>query len=91
MQEWGVLTVVGTTKHHQKILGTSPANGSDDVNSKKVTILFNEFVKLDNPTEKVVVSPPQLEAPEVKVSGKRITGGFARHFKAKYYLHHRFF
>lgn len=56
-----------------KILGTSPANGSDDVNSKKVTILFNEFVKLDNPTEKVVVSPPQLEAPEVKVSGKRIT------------------
>ena len=56
-----------------KILGTSPANGSDDVNSKKVTILFNEFIKLDNPTEKVVVSPPQLEAPEVKVSGKRIT------------------
>lgn len=56
-----------------KILGTSPANGSDDVNSKKVTILFNEFVKIDNPTEKVVVSPPQLEAPEVKVSGKRIT------------------
>ena len=50
-----------------KILGTSPANGSDDVNSKKVTILFNEFVTLDNPTEKVVVSPPQLEAPEVKV------------------------
>jgi len=56
-----------------KILGTSPANGSDDVNSKKVTILFNEFVTLDNPTEKVVVSPPQLEAPEVKVNGKRIT------------------
>jgi len=56
-----------------KILGTSPANSSDDVNSKKVTILFNEFVTLDNPTEKVVVSPPQLEAPEVKVNGKRIT------------------
>ena len=45
-----------------KILGTSPANGSDDVNSKKVTILFNEFVKLDNPTEKVVVSPPTIRS-----------------------------
>ena len=43
------------------ILGTSPADGSNDVNSKKVTILFDEFITLSNPTEKVVVSPPQLE------------------------------
>ena len=47
------------------ILGTSPADGSNDVNSKKVTILFDEFITLSNPTEKVVVSPPQLETPEV--------------------------
>ena len=56
-----------------RILGTSPADGSNDVNSKKVTILFNEFITLNNPTEKVVVSPPQLETPEIKVSGKHIT------------------
>lgn len=55
------------------ILGTSPADGSNDVNSKKVTILFDEFITLSNPTEKVVVSPPQLETPEIKVSGRKIT------------------
>lgn len=56
-----------------KILATSPADRATDVNSKKVTILFNEFIKLDNPSEKVVVSPPQLETPEIKAQGKRIS------------------
>lgn len=56
-----------------KILGQSPADRSTDVNSRKISILFDEFIKLDNPTEKVVVSPPQLEAPEIKTNGKRIT------------------
>lgn len=56
-----------------RILGESPAIGSTDVNSKKITIYFDEFIKLDNPTENVVVSPPQLEAPEIKAGGKKIT------------------
>ena len=43
------------------------------VNSKKVNIYFNEFIKLENASEKVVVSPPQIEAPEIKATGKRIT------------------
>ncbi len=30
------------------------------------------IIKLDNPTEKVVVSPPQLEVPEIKAAGKQI-------------------
>ncbi|WP_081819299.1 Ig-like domain-containing protein [Prevotella sp. HUN102] len=56
-----------------KILGSAPADRSTDVNSKKITILFDEFIKLDNPTEKVVVSPPQLEAPIIKGQGKKIS------------------
>ena len=43
-----------------------------NVNQKKINIYFDEFIKLDNPSEKVVVSPPQLEQPEIKGAGRRI-------------------
>ena len=56
-----------------KVVGANPADGGVNVNAKKVTIFFDEFIKLDNPTEKVVVSPPQLETPEIKTAGKKIT------------------
>lgn len=65
-----------------KVLAESPADQSTDVNSKKITIYFDEFVKLDNPSEKVVVSPPQLEAPEIKGGGKKITVKLADSLKA---------
>ena len=28
---------------------------------------------MDNPSEKIIVSPPQIEQPEIKVSGRKIT------------------
>lgn len=39
----------------------------------KFSLYFNELIKVDNPTEKIIVSPPQIETPEIKVSGRRIT------------------
>ena len=56
-----------------RVLAASPSERATDVNSKKVNIYFNEFIKLDNASEKVVVSPPQIEAPEIKATGKHIT------------------
>ena len=41
-----------------RVLGASPTERATDVNSKKVNIYFNEFIKLENASEKVVVSPP---------------------------------
>lgn len=55
-----------------KVVGASPADGAVNVKEKKIDIYFDEFIKVDNPTEKVVVSPPQLEVPEIKGAGKRI-------------------
>ena len=55
-----------------KEIGASPADGAVNVNQKKINIYFDEFIKLDNPSEKVVVSPPQLEQPEIKGAGRRI-------------------
>lgn len=55
-----------------KVIGAEPADGGVRVTAKKVNIYFDEFIKVDNPSEKVVVSPPQLETPEIKASGKKI-------------------
>ena len=56
-----------------RVVGAIPEDGATDVNTNHITIFFDEFIKLDNPSEKVVVSPPQLEAPEIKGAGRRIT------------------
>ena len=40
--------------------------------SKKLYIYFSEYIKLTNASEKVIVSPPQMEQPEITSQGKRI-------------------
>ena len=55
-----------------RITGSHPDNGATGVKTKKVTIDFNEFIKLENASEKVVISPPQTQQPEIKVTGKKI-------------------
>ena len=55
-----------------RITNSHPKNGATGVNTRKVTIDFNEFIKLENANEKVVISPPQIEQPEIKVTGKKI-------------------
>jgi len=65
-----------------KVIGATPADGAVNVKEKKVNIYFDEFIKVDNPTEKVVVSPPQLEMPEIKAAGKRIQVSLVDSLKA---------
>ena len=55
-----------------KIVSTSPADKSTNVKTHKININFDEFVKLENAQEKVIVSPPQLEVPEIKTEGKKV-------------------
>ena len=55
-----------------RIVGSNPAMESTGFKGKKVTIDFNEFIKLENAVEKVIISPPQQEQPEIKVNGKKI-------------------
>lgn len=78
-----VLMVVGCARMGQpdggwydetppRILGSSPRYQATNSHQRRVTIFFDEYIKIDNATEKVVVSPPQLEQPEIKGEGKRI-------------------
>lgn len=55
-----------------RILGASPSDKATEVTDHKMYIYFNEFIKLSDATQKVVVSPPQMEAPDIKDAGKRI-------------------
>lgn len=50
-----------------------PAPNATGVTDGKVVLEFDENIKLENAFEKVVISPPQFEQPQIKYSGKRIT------------------
>ena len=55
------------------MVSSSPALGSvNQKNTKRFTIEFDEYIKLDKPQEKIVFSPPQAKAPEIKASGKKV-------------------
>lgn len=55
------------------LMVAKPAIGATNVKTGKITLDFDENIKLVNAFEKVIVSPPQLQMPEIKSSGKRVT------------------
>ena len=54
------------------VVNSSPDDKAANVKSKRVVINFNEYIKIEDAQNKVIVSPPQLEMPEIKDNGKRI-------------------
>ncbi len=54
------------------IISCTPEDQATNVKSKKIVITFDEYIQVDNPTEKVVISPPQVETPTIKGAGKKI-------------------
>ena len=55
-----------------RVVECSPANKAVMNDRKKVSILFDEYIKMENASEKVVVSPPQIEMPNIRTVGKRV-------------------
>lgn len=55
-----------------KFIGSNPGQRAVNVKTQKIELEFDEFIKLEKPSEKVVVSPPQLEQPEIKVQGRKV-------------------
>ncbi len=55
-----------------QVVRALPENQTVNSDKKKITIYFNEFIKIENASEKVVVSPPQEEMANVRADGKRI-------------------
>ena len=59
-----------------RVVGSSPADGAVNVSKRKVQILFDEYIKLEKASEKVVISPPQIEPANVRADGKRVKVDF---------------
>ena len=54
------------------VVKETPANGFTHFAEKKIEILFNEYLQLDNVQTNLLVSPPQQVPPEVKAQGKKV-------------------
>ncbi len=54
-------------------VGGIPSPYATNVTDGRIVLEFDENIRLENAFEKVVISPPQLEQPQIKYSGKRIT------------------
>ncbi len=53
-------------------LGSKPEPFALGVKDKRVTLEFDEFIKIEKAAEKGVISPPQITPPIIKTSGKKI-------------------
>ncbi len=51
---------------------SNPAQRATKVSQKRIEIEFNEYLQINDPTNKLVVSPPQKPAPSAKVIGKKV-------------------
>lgn len=59
-----------------------PENQSVNFNSKKIEITFDEYVTLENAKQKVIVSPPLKENPDIKLVNKTVVIRFKEELKS---------
>ena len=55
------------------LVKATPVLGATGVQAAKITLEFDENIRLESAFEKVVVSPPQLQMPEIKNAGKKVS------------------
>lgn len=63
--------IVGMTPPSQ-VAGGAATKGKKKHQSTKFSLLFSELVTIDNASENVIVSPPQIEMPNIQAVGRRI-------------------
>ncbi|MDE6277759.1 MAG: Ig-like domain-containing protein [Muribaculaceae bacterium] len=57
-------------------VSSTPEPGAVNVNPKRMTVIFNENIQLDDAFNKVVFSPPGKTPPTVRANGRRLTAEF---------------
>ena len=55
-----------------QVVACYPQDRSVGIADRKMRIRFNEYVKLENANDKVIVSPPQLEPANIRADGKSV-------------------
>lgn len=59
-------------------LKSEPAQGASGVSTRKFQLRFDEFVQLNDPFTKVIISPPVKEFPEFRTRGKNVFINFPK-------------
>ncbi|MDR0835588.1 MAG: Ig-like domain-containing protein [Tannerella sp.] len=55
-----------------KFISSKPAHNQLNFKGKEIEVVFDEFVTIDNPSENVIVTPPQKQIPIIQGLGKKI-------------------
>jgi hypothetical protein len=55
-----------------RFVSSTPILGQTNFKGNKIEILFDELIQLDNPSENVIVTPPQMIQPIIKGRGKKV-------------------
>jgi hypothetical protein len=54
-----------------KFVSSMPAPNQTNFKGNRVEIVFDELIQIDKPAENVIITPPQLQAPVIRSSGKK--------------------
>lgn len=63
-----------------RLIRSTPPNGALNVNKRIVVFQFDENIKIEKPSEKVIITPPQKELPVIKSIGKKAVVEFNDEF-----------
>lgn len=55
-----------------KLLRSKPSDRALNTKAKKVYLYFDEYIKVEDAANKVIISPPQLKNPKIMAIGKRV-------------------
>ncbi len=67
-----VLTGGAKDTNPPEVKACAPENGSTNFSEKHIVVKFNEYIKLNDVSSKLIVSPPMDEKPTAVVSGKKL-------------------
>ncbi len=55
-----------------RFVKSNPAPNSRNVTTQKLELEFNEIVQVEKPSEKIIVSPPQINMPKIQAQGNKV-------------------
>lgn len=54
------------------LLKSAPEINATNYNRNKIALLFDEYISIEKPSEKVIITPPQKSMPVIRAIGKKI-------------------
>ncbi|GHT75748.1 hypothetical protein AGMMS50262_11990 [Bacteroidia bacterium] len=56
-----------------QFVGSNPPPNTTNFDKNKISLFFNEYIAIDNPSTSVIITPPQKRAPKIQAIGKKVS------------------